>query len=121
MALLMGILTMIRITRHVPRKLTEAAFCVCSEHCEITTMKAPGIISFNDHMALIKRVAELEEKVSLLNIKPSMPKEKEELLNATLGRVRSLEQELAASKKVLLLTSLFPFILERHPYLRTKM
>ncbi|XP_054777593.1 phosphatidylinositol/phosphatidylcholine transfer protein SFH3-like isoform X2 [Prosopis cineraria] len=101
MALLMGILTMIRITRHVPRKLTEAAFCVCSEHCEITTMKAPGIISFNDHMALIKRVAELEEKVSLLNIKPSMPKEKEELLNATLGRVRSLEQELAASKKAL--------------------
>ncbi|XP_028765742.1 phosphatidylinositol/phosphatidylcholine transfer protein SFH3-like [Neltuma alba] len=100
MALLMGVLTMIRITRNIPRKLTEVAFYDCSVHCESTRMEASGI-SINDHMALIKRVAKLEEKVSVLSIKPSMPKEKEELLNATLNRVKSLEQELAASKKAL--------------------
>ncbi|KAI9123969.1 hypothetical protein K1719_005269 [Acacia pycnantha] len=61
-------------------------------------MVSPGV-SMKDHMALIKRVAELEEKVTVLSIKPSMPKEKEELLNATLNRVQSLEQELVASKK----------------------
>ncbi|KAK4258606.1 hypothetical protein QN277_005039 [Acacia crassicarpa] len=63
-------------------------------------MVPPGV-SMQYHMALIKRVAELEEKVTVLSVKPSMPKEKEELLNATLNRVQSLEQELAASKKAL--------------------
>ncbi|KAI9124041.1 hypothetical protein K1719_005341 [Acacia pycnantha] len=100
MALLMGIITMIRITSNIPRKLTEAVFYDCSVQCESTKIVPPGV-SMKDHMTLIKRVAELEEKVTVLSVKPSMPKEKEELLNATLNRVQSLEQELAASKKAL--------------------
>ncbi|KAF7840983.1 phosphatidylinositol/phosphatidylcholine transfer protein SFH3 isoform X2 [Senna tora] len=105
MALLMGILTVVRMTRHIPRKLTEAAIYGCSVQYESTRVKAPSIsISIDDHMALMKRMAELEDKVSVLTMKPpqpSMPKEKEEILNATLSRVIDLEQQLAASKKAL--------------------
>lgn len=51
---------------------------------------------------VLKRLGELEEKVSTLLSKPSeMPHEKEELLNAAVYRVDALEAELIATKKVL--------------------
>lgn len=47
-------------------------------------------------------MAELEEKVTVLTVKPvAMPAEKEEMLNAAVSRVDVLEQELLATKKVL--------------------
>ncbi|KAJ9537771.1 hypothetical protein OSB04_030504 [Centaurea solstitialis] len=52
--------------------------------------------------SVLKRLAELEEKVDTLKAKPStMPYEKEELLNAAVCRVDALEAELIATKKAL--------------------
>lgn len=51
---------------------------------------------------VMKRLGELEERVSTLQEKPSeMPYEKEELLNAAVCRVDALEAELIATKKAL--------------------
>ena len=101
MAFIMGIVTMIRLTRNMPRKITEAALFGSSVYYDSTMMKDPAISS-GDHMAMMKRMAELEEKVNVLSMRPAMPPEKEELLNSALNRVSTLEQELAAAKKVLL-------------------
>lgn len=50
---------------------------------------------------VLGRLHELEEKVNILQEKPSkMPYEKEELLNAAVCRVDALEAELIATKKV---------------------
>lgn len=52
--------------------------------------------------SVLKRLGELEEKVDLLEAKPSeIPSEKEELLNAAVYRVDALEAELITTKKVL--------------------
>ena len=51
--------------------------------------------------SVLKKLSELEEKVDMLQAKPSeMPYEKEELLNAAVCRVDALEAELIATKKV---------------------
>ena len=51
--------------------------------------------------SVLKKLGELEEKVDMLQSKPSaMPYEKEELLNAAVCRVDALEAELIATKKV---------------------
>ena len=77
--------------------------------------------------SVFKRLGELEEKVDILQAKPSeMPYEKVELLNAAVYRVDALEAELIATKKVLLeiilllfSTILFIFLLELpEPFLR---
>jgi hypothetical protein len=49
---------------------------------------------------MMKRMADLEDKVNTLMMRPSMPPEMEELLNSALNRVEMLEQELTTSKKV---------------------
>ncbi len=52
--------------------------------------------------SVLKKLSELEEKVDVLQAKPSeMPYEKEELLNAAVCRVDALEAELIATKKAL--------------------
>lgn len=52
--------------------------------------------------SVLKKLVELEEKVDILQAKPSeMPYEKEELLNAAVCRVDALEAELIATKKAL--------------------
>ncbi|XP_073292671.1 phosphatidylinositol/phosphatidylcholine transfer protein SFH8-like isoform X2 [Primulina huaijiensis] len=52
--------------------------------------------------SVLRRLGELEDKVSSLQSKPSeMPYEKEELLNAAVCRVDALEAELIATKKAL--------------------
>ncbi|KAK7351870.1 hypothetical protein VNO77_11614 [Canavalia gladiata] len=100
MALVMGIVTMIRLTRNMPRKISEAALYGSSIYYDGTMMKAPTI-STSDYMAMMKRMAELEEKVTVLSMRPVMPPEKEELLNNALNRVSALEIELTATKKAL--------------------
>ncbi|KAL5073623.1 hypothetical protein RYX36_012607 [Vicia faba] len=100
MALVMGIITMIRLTSSMPRKITEAAlYGGNSVYYDGNMLKAPAISS-NDYMAVMKRMAELEEKVAALSARPVMPPEKEEMLNNALIRVTSLEQVLGATKKV---------------------
>ncbi|CAL1355809.1 unnamed protein product [Linum trigynum] len=52
--------------------------------------------------AVSRRLAEIEQKVDMLQAKPlQMPSEKEELLNAAVCRVDGLEAELIATKKAL--------------------
>ncbi|KAH1123623.1 hypothetical protein AAZX31_06G010200 [Glycine max] len=100
MAIVMGIVTMIRMTRNMPRKITEAALYGSSGYYDGTMMKA-ATFSCNDYMAMMKRMAELEEKVTILSMKPVIPPEKEEVLNNALGRVTTIEQDLVATKKAL--------------------
>ncbi|XVF01075.1 hypothetical protein REPUB_Repub04eG0056200 [Reevesia pubescens] len=107
MALMMGIVTMIRLSRNMPRKLTEAAFYGGQGYYANTMIQGhaarlPPPISSDDYFSMMKRMAELEDKVSFLMGKPtSMPPEKEEMLNAALSRVCTLEDELSAAKKAL--------------------
>jgi hypothetical protein len=105
MALVTGIVTMIKVTRNVPRKLTDATIYSNPDYCDDTSVKGreqqSPATSSADYMTVLKRMAELEDKVSVLSSKPvSMPPEKEEMLNAAISRVEALEQELMATKKV---------------------
>lgn len=99
MAFIMGIVTMIRMTKNMPRKLNEATLFSNSGYYEGTMMKAAPF-SCIDYMTFMKRMAELEEKVTVLNKRSIMPPEKEEVLNNALNRVTTLEQDLVATKKV---------------------
>ncbi|WJX45335.1 Phosphatidylinositol/phosphatidylcholine transfer protein sfh3 [Trifolium repens] len=100
MSIVFGIITLIRVTRYMPRKMTADMYgnSVCYDD---NMMKEAPAISFDDHMAMMKRMADLEDKVNTLMMRPSMPPEMEELLNSALNRVEMLEQELTTSKKAL--------------------
>lgn len=106
MAFILGIVTMVRLTRNMPKKLTEAALYSSSDYYDGEMIKGHQLpspaISSTDYMLVIKRMAELEEKVNVLSNKPAvMPPEKEEMLNVALSRVDALEQELSSTKKSL--------------------
>ncbi|CAL0334166.1 unnamed protein product [Lupinus luteus] len=93
MAIVTGIITIMRVTKNMPKKTTG----VYAD----TMMKAAPTISIDDHMDMMKRMVELEEKVKVLSMRPEMPPEKEELLNNAQSRVTTLEQELASAIKAL--------------------
>ncbi|KAL2460121.1 Phosphatidylinositol/phosphatidylcholine transfer protein SFH10 [Abeliophyllum distichum] len=110
MTLVMGVVTMVRMTRNMPKKLTDATLYSSSMYGSDDMVKgqsngyglpAPAISS-SDYFAMMKRMNELEERVTVLSKKPTtMPPEKEEMLNAALNRVDTLEQELSATKRAL--------------------
>ncbi|XP_006647233.1 phosphatidylinositol/phosphatidylcholine transfer protein SFH6-like [Oryza brachyantha] len=61
---------------------------------------SPGFTESDILSSVLNRLAELEEKIDVLQSKPSeMPSEKEELLNAAVRRVDALEAELIVTKK----------------------
>ncbi|XP_006654736.1 phosphatidylinositol/phosphatidylcholine transfer protein SFH8-like isoform X2 [Oryza brachyantha] len=63
---------------------------------------APSYTEKDVLTSMVRRLGELEEKVQVLETKPSeMPFEKEELLNAAVRRVDALEAELISTKKAL--------------------
>lgn len=107
MAFVMGIVTMVRMTKNMPKKLTDANFYSnfggeykgqATNSEEMTTM--PNI-SAKEFMTVMKRMAELEDKMVKMNNQTiCMPPEKEEMLNAAITRADALEQELLATKKV---------------------
>ncbi|KAG9148167.1 hypothetical protein Leryth_014090 [Lithospermum erythrorhizon] len=109
MTFVMGVVTMVRMTRNMPRKLTDATLYSSSMHemdglvkQEPTFNKLQAqSISTTEYFAMMKRMSELEEKAFTLRSKPNMPPEKEELLNSALNRVQNLEHELVAAKKAL--------------------
>ncbi|XVF45327.1 hypothetical protein PTKIN_Ptkin02bG0196900 [Pterospermum kingtungense] len=108
MAFIMGIVSMVRLSRNMPKKLSEAALFggqVYYANPMITghdASQSPPPISSADYISMMKRVSDLEEKVSVLTGKPAvMPPDKEEMLNAALSRVRTLEDELSATRKAL--------------------
>ncbi|KAL2490504.1 Phosphatidylinositol/phosphatidylcholine transfer protein SFH3 [Abeliophyllum distichum] len=102
MTFMMGIVTMVRMTHNMPKKLTDATLYSSSMHDADSTKTDPAISSA-DFLSMIKRVNALEEQASFLNNKPmfAMPPEKEEMLNAALSRADRLEQELSEMRKVL--------------------
>lgn len=109
MTFVMGLVTMIRVTRNMPKRLTDASLLSSSLHCDDTVVKghvqsqklpAPAVSSA-EFMSAMRRMTELEERVNVLTAKPAaMPVEKEEMLNTAVSRVDVLEQELMATKKV---------------------
>ncbi|KAG7010918.1 Phosphatidylinositol/phosphatidylcholine transfer protein SFH1, partial [Cucurbita argyrosperma subsp. argyrosperma] len=107
MAVVMGIVTMVRLTRTMPKKLTEAAIYSSTVYYDGSMPRHPALpppaaVPLSDYMTMMKRMAELEEKVNVLNMKPAaMPADKEEMLNIALGKVETLEQELQETKKAL--------------------
>lgn len=103
MAFVMGIAAMIRVTRTLPKKLTDATIYSNPEYCiEDTKPKSAAPDAYGaDYMVMVKRIAALEDTVKILTAKPAaMLAEKEELLQAAVSRVDMLEQELLATKKV---------------------
>ncbi|KAK7346405.1 hypothetical protein VNO80_20924 [Phaseolus coccineus] len=106
MAFVMGIVTMVRMTRNMPKKLTDANFYSnfggeYKGQGNNDQMTIPAI-SPQEFMTVMKRMAELEEKMSNMNnFTVCMPPEKEEMLNAAITRADTLEQELMATKKAL--------------------
>ncbi|KAL3651883.1 Phosphatidylinositol/phosphatidylcholine transfer protein sfh12 [Castilleja foliolosa] len=107
MTLVMSVVTMVRMTRNMPKRLTDAALsgsiygvdALIKGQGSAYSLPAPAI-SNEDYFIMMKRMNELEEKVSVLIKKPStMPTEKEEMLNNAVNRVDALEQELLATKK----------------------
>ncbi|XP_042753955.1 phosphatidylinositol/phosphatidylcholine transfer protein SFH12 isoform X1 [Lactuca sativa] len=109
MTFMMGCMTMVRMTRNMPKKLTDSNQYSgvyyeeepVRRRPEPYQMQAPGI-STAEYLSMMKRLGDLEEKVIILTNKPlEMPPEKEEMLNNALKRIESLEIELAAAKKSL--------------------
>ncbi|KAL9238223.1 hypothetical protein vseg_012678 [Gypsophila vaccaria] len=102
MTFVMGIITMIRLTRNMPKKITDATLYTTATYYN-DSHKLPGpAISEVDYFAMMKRLGELEGKVIALASKPAIsPPEKEEQLNAALNRVDALEQALSSTQKAL--------------------
>ncbi|KAJ6402832.1 hypothetical protein OIU84_014858 [Salix udensis] len=105
LTVVMGIVTMVRISRNMPRKLAEVAaygsqVYYADEMAKSHVLAAPSI-STSEYKNMMLRMAEMEEKLNVLSSKPqAMPAEKEGLLNAAIKRADSLEQELSLVKKV---------------------
>ncbi|GAB4848539.1 hypothetical protein Ancab_003245 [Ancistrocladus abbreviatus] len=109
MTLVMGIVTMVRLTRNMPKKLTDATLYSTPLYCLDPVVKnqrphhqlVEPAISTADYVTVIKRMAALEERVTAMSMKPDALAEKEEMINSATSRVDSLEHELAATKKAL--------------------
>ncbi|AET03871.1 putative cellular retinaldehyde binding/alpha-tocopherol transport, CRAL/TRIO [Medicago truncatula] len=108
MAFVMGLITMVRMTRNMPKRLTDANFYSNSVYSggdfkteDSNDQLTNPTISAQEFMTVMKRMAELEDKMGNMNTTTCMPPEKEEMLNAAISRADALEQELMATKKAL--------------------
>ncbi|MBA0599483.1 hypothetical protein Gorai_005700 [Gossypium raimondii] len=113
MTFVMGIATMVKVTRNMPRKAgddkTDSSLAEgigtkvksAEGQAKLTPPPSPAI-SHDELASVMKRMAELEHKLSVVNRQSTtMPPEKEEMLNSALTRADALEQELMATKKAL--------------------
>ncbi|KAK8509004.1 hypothetical protein V6N12_016848 [Hibiscus sabdariffa] len=103
-AIIMGIMALIRLSRRIPRRVTESLLYGGHGYYHNPTIAAqqPPAIDSVEFFAMMKRMAELEEKVTVLVEKPAtLPLDKKEMLNVALSRVSTLEQELSETKKAL--------------------
>ncbi|XP_057251364.1 phosphatidylinositol/phosphatidylcholine transfer protein SFH12 [Beta vulgaris subsp. vulgaris] len=104
MAFIMGIVTMVRLTRTMPKKMTDANLYSTPMYCFDSMGKAQGqelAISNAEFMTVMKRMAAMEEKLLAMAVKPDAITEKEEMLEVASNRVDALEHELTATKKAL--------------------
>ncbi|XP_050383107.1 phosphatidylinositol/phosphatidylcholine transfer protein SFH12-like isoform X2 [Argentina anserina] len=99
-AFIMGIVAMVKLTHNMPKRLTDSTFyssTVYGDDAVFRRQPSCSSIVSSELMSVMKRMAELEERV-----KPSSkPHEKEELLNEAMSRVDALEHELNATKMAL--------------------
>ncbi|KAJ9561137.1 hypothetical protein OSB04_006297 [Centaurea solstitialis] len=113
LTLVMGVVTMVRMTHNMPKRLTNATLYsstihddddddgMVKRHVSPYKLKADAVSSA-EYLGMMKRLGELEEKVIVLdNQQVEMSAEKEDMLNKTLSRVEALEIELAATRKSL--------------------
>ncbi|GMN29342.1 hypothetical protein TIFTF001_002384 [Ficus carica] len=107
MTVVMGIVTMVRLTRNLPKKLTDSTFYSSPIYCDDDSMSGAKMQlqgsakSGADFVSVMKRMAELEERVTVMSMKQvAMPPEKEAMLNTALSRVDVLEKGLMETKKV---------------------
>ncbi|XWS40061.1 hypothetical protein CRYUN_Cryun18bG0108200 [Craigia yunnanensis] len=103
MAFFMKLYTLFRsVACGTIRKLPDTVSDHCQNDTELTPDATPTFTQSDLLSSVFKRLGELEEKVDILQAKPSeMPYEKEELLNVAVYRVDALEAELIATKKAL--------------------
>ncbi|XP_078149255.1 phosphatidylinositol/phosphatidylcholine transfer protein SFH3-like isoform X2 [Carex rostrata] len=108
MALVMGVMTMLRVSRDMPKKsgvtasIYSAGTTAMKGLAKHTGSANGPVVSAAEYAGAMKRIAELEEKVLALGAKPAeFPSEKEELLKAAMNRVNALEEELSSTKKAL--------------------
>lgn len=114
MAFAVGIVTIVKMTRNMPSKLTDATFYSNPSYYTDAMVKgnvgsdhpfAPPI-SMEEYLSMMKRMAALEETARALSSKPpAISAEKLEMLDAAMTKISSLEQELTATKKVNILFS----------------
>ncbi|PKA56718.1 Patellin-3 [Apostasia shenzhenica] len=104
MAFVMGVVTMIKVSKNMPKKVViedeqDIYFSNAVERnqCQVTE----PMVSMSQYNAVVKRLCQLEEKLTVLNKKPESSHEKEEMLKATMNRMEALETELAATKRAL--------------------
>ncbi|URD89681.1 CRAL/TRIO, N-terminal domain [Musa troglodytarum] len=103
MAFVMGIVTMMRVGRATPRKIANAdingSIPMLKGQMHQSQLPAPTV-SAAEFSSVLKRLGELEEKVSVLSTKPTeMAPEKEEMLNAAV--MRALEDALVQQQEIL--------------------
>lgn len=122
MALVMGVVAMFRVGKIAPKRAMDAAMGIATMEAMAKTRRmqqgqgqlpSPDMvtISTKQYQALIKRLDDLEEKVTALAARPpEMPAEKEEMLKSAVSRVEALETELESTKKVI--TSVVTHILQ---------
>ncbi|KAM7250991.1 hypothetical protein ACFE04_022874 [Oxalis oulophora] len=108
MTMIMGVMTMIRLSHNVPRRLTEESLYSTSTYYANGTVikgnpphqsQAQSTITTSEYMTLMKKMGELEEKMNALISQSAggMPPEKEEMLNAALNR--ALEHSLVKQQE----------------------
>uniref|UniRef100_A0ACD5W2Y8 Uncharacterized protein n=1 Tax=Avena sativa TaxID=4498 RepID=A0ACD5W2Y8_AVESA len=110
------IMSVFMVIRSFPRRVSEKfsrQSVACNQYCgncpqdlefkEEIRRPSPSRHTENGTLpCVLRRLHELEEKVHVLEAKPSqMPLEKEEVLNAAVRRVDALEAELISTKKAL--------------------
>ncbi|KAG7035076.1 Phosphatidylinositol/phosphatidylcholine transfer protein SFH1 [Cucurbita argyrosperma subsp. argyrosperma] len=97
MALVMGIVTMVRLTRTMPKKLTEAAIYSSTVYYDGSmanrpALPSPAAVPLSDYMTMMKRMAELEERINVLNMQPAA-------LEESLAREAELTDYIEKKKK----------------------
>lgn len=109
LALIYGIVTVLKVTRAVPKKIVSAAinYRTSAYYIETdTTEKEPPAsaptVSTLELSNVTKRLGDLEEKISALSSKSAeLQIEKERVLNVVVSRVDALEAELKSTNKAL--------------------
>ncbi|CAN6271339.1 unnamed protein product [Urochloa humidicola] len=115
MALVMGVVAMFRVGKIAPKRAMDAAMGIATMEAmakktrqmqQLQQQQIAGpdavVVSAAQYQALVKRLDDLEGKVTALAARPpEMPPDQEELLKAAVSRVEALEAELENTKKLL--------------------